>query len=266
MLDEAAAEIGPSCATVTGDIREKEQARAIVKAGARAPRPSRFRAQQRRWPVLRPGGGDHREGLASGPAAERRRDAQYVRGRLRACDAARGRRDDRERHRVPSPWDAGDGPHGRRPRGGRGVHARTGGSGKQTASRLSRSRSGGSPPSRCASTRPSYGRARPPRCRYSGWATCRSTGGSLRCSPRRSDRRSRVPSSRSTARLDNWNGPWPPAGITREGEVPTEERRPSRAGPAPKPTGQEFSARQGGYHLRTPAGEVLWLHRSLPSF
>jgi len=26
--------------------------------------------------------------------------------------------------------------------------------------------------------------------------------------------------------LDNWSGPWPPAGLTREGEVPTEARRP----------------------------------------
>lgn len=25
--------------------------------------------------------------------------------------------------------------------------------------------------------------------------------------------------------LDNWFGPWPPAGLTRDGEVPTEERR-----------------------------------------
>jgi citronellol/citronellal dehydrogenase len=27
--------------------------------------------------------------------------------------------------------------------------------------------------------------------------------------------------------LDNWTGPWPPAGLTRGGEVPTEERRPA---------------------------------------
>jgi citronellol/citronellal dehydrogenase len=26
--------------------------------------------------------------------------------------------------------------------------------------------------------------------------------------------------------LDNWSGPWPPAGMTRDGEVPIEERRP----------------------------------------
>jgi citronellol/citronellal dehydrogenase len=26
--------------------------------------------------------------------------------------------------------------------------------------------------------------------------------------------------------LDNWTGPWPPAGLTRDGEVPTEERKP----------------------------------------
>ena len=26
--------------------------------------------------------------------------------------------------------------------------------------------------------------------------------------------------------LDNWTGPWPPTGLTRDGQVPTEERRP----------------------------------------
>jgi citronellol/citronellal dehydrogenase len=26
--------------------------------------------------------------------------------------------------------------------------------------------------------------------------------------------------------LDNWTGPWPPEGLARDGEVPTEERRP----------------------------------------
>lgn len=26
--------------------------------------------------------------------------------------------------------------------------------------------------------------------------------------------------------LDNWTGPWPPEGLSRDGEVPTEERRP----------------------------------------
>ena len=27
--------------------------------------------------------------------------------------------------------------------------------------------------------------------------------------------------------LDNWTGPWPPGGLSREGQVPTEERRPA---------------------------------------
>ena len=26
--------------------------------------------------------------------------------------------------------------------------------------------------------------------------------------------------------LDNWTGPWPPTELTRDGQVPTEERRP----------------------------------------
>jgi citronellol/citronellal dehydrogenase len=29
--------------------------------------------------------------------------------------------------------------------------------------------------------------------------------------------------------LDNWTGPWPPEGLSRDGEVPTEERRPAPA-------------------------------------
>ncbi len=30
---------------------------------------------------------------------------------------------------------------------------------------------------------------------------------------------------------DNWTGPWPPEGLVRDGEVPTEERRPAQASP-----------------------------------
>ncbi len=29
--------------------------------------------------------------------------------------------------------------------------------------------------------------------------------------------------------LDNWNGPWPPPDLTRDGQVPTEERKPAAA-------------------------------------
>jgi citronellol/citronellal dehydrogenase len=29
--------------------------------------------------------------------------------------------------------------------------------------------------------------------------------------------------------LDNWSGPWPPPDLTRDGAVPTEERRPAAA-------------------------------------
>jgi citronellol/citronellal dehydrogenase len=32
--------------------------------------------------------------------------------------------------------------------------------------------------------------------------------------------------------LDNWNGPWPPPDLTRDGQVPTEERRPAGTTPA----------------------------------
>ena len=30
---------------------------------------------------------------------------------------------------------------------------------------------------------------------------------------------------------DNWTGPWPPEGLVRDGEVPTEQRRSARASP-----------------------------------
>jgi citronellol/citronellal dehydrogenase len=30
--------------------------------------------------------------------------------------------------------------------------------------------------------------------------------------------------------LDNWTGPWPPQGLVRDGQVPTEERRPAQTG------------------------------------
>ena len=30
--------------------------------------------------------------------------------------------------------------------------------------------------------------------------------------------------------LDNWTGPWPPDGLVRDGQVPTEERRPAQTG------------------------------------
>jgi citronellol/citronellal dehydrogenase len=31
--------------------------------------------------------------------------------------------------------------------------------------------------------------------------------------------------------LDNWSGPWPPPDLVRDGDVPTEERRPAAPGP-----------------------------------
>ena len=94
------------CSWVAGDIRERAGAEAIVRDRARAPRPPGPPAQQRRRPVLRPGRGHHREGLARGPAAERRRDAGDVRGRLRARDAPSRRGDDRQRDRLARTRDS----------------------------------------------------------------------------------------------------------------------------------------------------------------
>lgn len=61
--------------------------------------------------------------------------------------------------------------------------------------------------------------------------------------------------------LDNWTGPWPPDGLARDGEVPTEE-------PAAR---LRLDAALVGWLASdtiqiTRAGEVLWLHKSLPSF
>jgi citronellol/citronellal dehydrogenase len=53
VLAAATEEIGPRGSFVTGDIREREHAAAIVRAALERPRPSRLRAQQRRRSVLR---------------------------------------------------------------------------------------------------------------------------------------------------------------------------------------------------------------------
>ena len=223
---------------VAGDIREREGAERDRRGGARAPRAARPPAQQRRRPVLRARRGDHDQGLARRPAAERRRHAGDVRGGPRARDAAGRRGHDRQRDRLAAPRDAGDGPHGRGAGRGRGAHPRARRRlARRTASRSSRSRSGASPPSRCASTRPSCGAraaASVPLQRLGeveeyGWLVA------LLASPLGRALSGSVVTLDGA--LDNWTGPWPPADLTRDGEVPTEERRPRSA-----------SSRPPGYH------------------
>ena len=180
---------------------------------ARAPRPAGFRAEQRRRPVLRPGRGDHHQGLASRPAPQRRRHAGDVRGGLRARDAPGRVRHDRQRDRLAAPRDARDGAHRRGAGGGRGDHPRARrvlGRRRRRGGR--RSRSGGSRPSRCASTRPSCGATAAktvPLQRLGevdeyGWLVAllasplgRSFSGSV---------------VTLDGALDNWTGPWPPRG------------------------------------------------------
>ena len=54
---------------------------------------------------------------------------------------------------------------------------------------------------------------------------------------------------------DNWFGPWPPPALT------DDERRGADRGSGAR------TRRDAGRHAPNPtAGEVLWLHRSLPSF
>ena len=98
VLEQAAAEIdaggeaGEQAGAidwVAGDVRERADARAADRDGARAPRaPGRAR-QQRGRAVLQPGRADRGEGLAGGVAAERGGHAEHVRGGVRARARAR---------------------------------------------------------------------------------------------------------------------------------------------------------------------------------
>ena len=97
---------------------------ATVLERARAARRAR---QQRRRPVLQPGRADRGEGLARGVAAERRRDAEHVRGGVRAARSGRAGAGTIVNVTLsPAPRDARHGALGRRARDGRGAHARAG--------------------------------------------------------------------------------------------------------------------------------------------
>ena len=77
--------------------------------GARPPRSPRSAREQRRRAVLQPGGADRAEGLARGVAAERRGDAEHVRGGLRARVSSGGAWRGRQRHALAASRDARDG-------------------------------------------------------------------------------------------------------------------------------------------------------------
>ena len=222
----------------------------------RAPRAPRRARQQRRRPVLRARRGDRGEGLARRPAPERRRhlhdDPRRGRRRLRRATAGPSSTSpSRPHHGMPAMAHTGAAraavealtrelaaewaraPHRRRRRRHRALRHRV-------AAQVPRGRLARAP--RAAS-----------RCSASG--RCRSSAGSSRCSPARSAARSAARSSPSTARADNWFGPWPPPTLTDDaGAVPTE-----RAAAPHRPADLRYA-------LAGLAGEVLWLHRSLPSF
>ena len=96
---------------------------------------------------------------------------------------------------------------------------------------VARSRSGGSPPSHCASTPPSCGGTaaktvplqRLGEVEEYGWLVA------LLASPLGRSFSGSVVTLDGAA--DNWTGPWPPEGLVRDGEVPTEQRRSVEASP-----------------------------------
>ena len=125
VLEQAAEECsglaGPVEA-IAGDVREPEQAARLISSLIRPPRSLRPAREQRRGPVLQPRGADRAEGLAGGVEVERGGDAQHVRTGPRAGVLGGERGDDRQRHAVPPPRDAGDGPLGGGEGHGGGTH------------------------------------------------------------------------------------------------------------------------------------------------
>ena len=176
------------------------------------------------------------------------------RRRGRARLPAGGRRDDRQRHAVAASRPAGHDALERRAGRGRGpTRARARASGR--AGDRGRRRGGGPLRHRVAAQVPragAGGRRRAP-CRCSGWAARRSTRGWSRCvlaaRPRAvglGDHARRR--ARQLVRPLAAAGRWPATAAS------CRQRNAARRRP------------DGGYHGRDPAGEVLWLHRSLPSF
>ena len=148
-------------------------------------------------------------------------------GGPRAGDETRGRGDDRERHRLAPPRDAGDGAHRDGAGCGRGVDPRSRrrweadgiavgaiALGRFATESLRKypaelwRRAAASVPLQRLGTLEEY-----------GWLVAllasplgRSFSGSV---------------VTIDGALDNWSGPWPPPDLTRDGEVPIEERRPA---------------------------------------
>ena len=195
-----------------GDIREPAGAEQIVEHRARAPRPPRPAAQQRRRPVHRPGRGPRDEGLASGPAPQRRRDARDVRRPRTSLRCATPRAGTivnvtvSPHHGMPAMAHTG----AARAAVEAITREQASGDGRPMASRSSRSRSVGSTPSRCASTRPSCGAsaaATVPLQRLGsveeyGWLVA------LLATPLGTALSGSVVTLDGA--LDNWTGPWPP--------------------------------------------------------
>ena len=240
---------------IAGDIREPADAEADRRRGARAPRAARHARQQRRGPVLRARRGDRAQGLAGGDAPERRRDART--------------------------WRRRAGARAMRPAGGGTIvnvtlspHHGLAGMAHSSAARAavegltrelarpngpatgSRSSAVAAGPlrhrGRCAST-PSRSGARRPRTvplqrlGTRGRARLAGRAAGLAAGPlaqrRRGDARRRP---RQLVR---------PLAAAQPGR--RRGRRPHRGTVRTAPR---------GYHPQRLAGEVLWLHRSLPSF
>ena len=258
VLEEAVADIGER-----GDRRRRRHPRACRRGrgSSRAPLERHGRldvlVNNAGGQYFVPAEDDRAEGLARRAPPERRRhrddDARGARARASARPARAGRSStSRSRRTTGMPAMA----HTGAARAAvEALHARARRRVGAARHRRGRARrSAASTPSRCASTPRSSGAARPAASRCSAWGRCRSSPGSSRCSPRRSAARSAARWSRSTAA--------PTTGSARG------RRRPSPTTTATCPP----RTRRPAPCLRYPAGtdglagEVLWLHRSLPSF
>ena len=222
---------------------------------ARAPRSARRPRQQRRRPVLRPRRGHQRQGLGRRPAPERRRDRDDDAGGPRRSRWVRPATAGRSSTSPSRPitgcprWRTRARPAPRSRRYGRELAAELAPRGIAVVSAAI-----GRFATESLKKYPAVVQAgRPAASRCSGWGRCASSPGSWPCWPRRSGARSAARWSPSTAggRLVR---PLAAAGARRG------RRRRARPRTAVRQPPEVPSGHRDGL-----AGEVLWLHRSLPS-
>ena len=252
VLEEAAAEIGDRCSCVVGRHPRPRGAERIVRAALERHGRLDFLLNNAGGQYFVPAEGITDQGLARGAAPERRRHAGDVARRHTSWRCAGRRGHDRQRHRVAAPRHAGDGAHRRRAGRGRGADPRAGGA--------------TGPPMACRSIAVAIGRFATESLRKYPAELWRSAAGTvplqrlgeveeygwlvaLLASPLgRSVLRLGGDARRRAGQLDRAVAA---AGLARDGEVPTEERRPA----------QTVIARTAATMPSSLAGEVLTVAR-----